>query len=68
MRRDGRMSDNEPKKNGICVYGVTLPPDLEATVLKMANEANLYPHEVIVNLAVQGARCAKQGHDGKLGG
>ena len=53
-----------PTKNGVSVYGVTLPDDFNAIVLRLADEAKCLPHDVIVRLAVQGERCARN-HEAK---
>ncbi len=59
-------SASQPIVNGAVVYSITLPEDLDAKVRKMADDAHCLPHDVIVRLAVQGERCARLDHDGRL--
>jgi len=57
---------SRPKQNGALIYTMVLPPDLKSRVDDLARERGCLPDDVLLAFAIQGERCERLGHDGRL--
>ena len=59
----GEIDNHLP--NNIELLVVVVPEDFKPELVRLAAEADVGQNIMLVRLAVQGARCKKQDHDGR---